>query len=140
MSAETGDPVVGAEIQILPIKHNLGLVEPITAETARDGSFLLEGLPRAQMRMWVRHPAYGVVSRTQPIGAAAAEIAIELPRRTSVTGELVSRMESAFRGGEVLQLRDSAGELAFAEVSEDGSFAFDRDVSPGLVDLSLIHI
>ena len=138
VSAETGDPVVGAEIQILPIKHNLGLVEPITAETARDGSFLLEGLPRAQMRMWVRHPAYGVVSRTQPIGAAAAEIAIELPRRTSVTGELVSRMESAFRGGEVLQLRDSAGELAFAEVSEDGSFAFDRDVSPGLVDISSI--
>ena len=138
VSAETGAPVVGATVQTLPIKHTLGLVAPITAATAADGSFLLEGLPRAQMRMWVRHPDYGVVSRTQSIGAAAAEISIELPNRTSVTGTLVSRMDAAFQGGEVLQLRDSAGELAFAEVGEDGEFVFDRDVSPGLVDISSI--
>jgi|GEM_PF-6991574 len=138
LRAEDGAPVAGASIELVPINQNLGLVDPIATTSAADGVFLLEGLPRLSMQMWVRHPDYGTVSRTQAIGAAASEISVELPNRTRAVGEVYSRTAGVVLGGEVLQLRDSGGEVAYAAVDSEGGFEFDRPVSPGFVDISCV--
>lgn len=136
LSAETGDPVSGATIELVPIDQSLGLVDPVATTSAGDGGFVLEGLPRGSMQLWVRHPDYGAVSRTQGIGAAAAEVSIELPNRTKVRGVVRARTAGAVRGGEVLRLRDSAGDLAYADVGVDGSFVFERAASPGVAEIT----
>jgi hypothetical protein len=135
LSANTQEPIAGATIELVPIDQSLGLVDPIATTSGADGTFLLEGLPRGSMRMWVRHDDYGAVKRTQAIGAVASEVTIDLPDRTRVKGQLVARGDGTFHGGEVLELLDGGGELAHARVGEDGSFAFDKAVSPGFVDI-----
>ena len=137
-SAQSGAPVAGAIVELLPPNQNLGLVDPFVATSAADGSFLVEGLPRGNLWMRVRHPGYGAVERTQGIRATANEVAVELPPRTRLRGTLRSRVEGAFAGGEVLQLVDSADELAYATVQRDGTFAFERSVSPGYAEISVV--
>ncbi|MEC8253609.1 MAG: carboxypeptidase-like regulatory domain-containing protein [Planctomycetota bacterium] len=138
VSAGTGEPVEGATIELVPIDQSLGLVDAAATSSASDGSFVIEGLPRGSMQLWVRHPSFGAVSRTQAIGAAAAEISVELPNRTEVRGVVRVRTERAFRGGEVLQLRDSAGELLYATVSGGGAFAFAGAASPGVAEITCV--
>lgn len=138
LSANTQEPIAGASIELIPIDQNLGLVDPIATTSGEDGTFLLEGLPRGSMRMWVRHADYGAVKRTQAIGAVASQVSIDLPIRTRLRGRLVARDKGAFVGGEVLELLDGAGELAHAVVAEDGGFAFDRPVSPGFVEIMTV--
>ncbi|MCK5944155.1 MAG: carboxypeptidase regulatory-like domain-containing protein [Planctomycetes bacterium] len=138
LCATTQEPIEGATIELVPIQQSLGLVDPIAATSEADGTFLLEGLPRGSMRMLVRHPDYGAVKRTQVIGAVSYDLTIDMPRRTLVKGQLDARGDRAFAGGEVLELLDEGGQLAWATVDDQGRFAFDRPVSPGFVDISTV--
>ncbi|MBX3463445.1 MAG: carboxypeptidase regulatory-like domain-containing protein, partial [Planctomycetes bacterium] len=131
-SALSQEPVAGAAIELLPANVRPGLADPVAGQSAADGAFLLAGLARGTMRLVVRHPEHGVVTRTLAIGAAATEIAVELPPRSQVEGQLVSEQSPApFRGGEVLQIRDVAGQLEHAVVAADGRFRFANTLSPG---------
>ncbi len=138
MCAVTQEPIVGARVDLIPIDQSPGLVAPISVRSGADGGFLVEGVARGSMRMLVRHPEHGAAWRTQAIGSVAQQLVVELPQRTSVEGRLEAAREGAFRGGEVLQLADAAGALAYAVVEADGSFAFDRRVSPGIAEVSVL--
>jgi hypothetical protein len=132
-------PVVGASIELLPINARPGLADPIVAESAADGTFLMSGLPRGNMRLFVRHPEYGAVTRTLPVGTVAADLTIELPPRSQLSGQLVSEDDnSPFLGGELLQIRDTAGQIEHALVSGDGSFRCQAPLSPGWADVRIL--
>lgn len=135
-SAEDGAPIADAVVELVPIDQSVGLVEASATTTDRDGSFLLEGLPRGSMQLRVRHPDFGSVRRTQAVRATATELSIELPRRTRVRGRLATNGAPVALAGRLLQLMDRSGELAFATVAPDGRFEFDRSVSPGFAEIS----
>ena len=129
--ASTQDPVVGAVVQLVPVQQQLGLVDAVTTTTAADGSFLISGLSRGNVRMWVRHPEYGNSIATQSIRSVSNNVLVELPKRSAVAGQL----DGEFVGGEVLQIQDDGGELAFATVGQDGNFACSQTLSPGVVTI-----
>lgn len=132
LAAATQAPIAGATIELLPPNQKLGLVDGIGAQSAADGTFLLTGLARGNMRMVVRHPEYGAVLRTQQVGIATDEVLVELPPRTLVQGVLATDGDaSLLRGGEVLELRDSAGLIHYVAVAADGRFRCDAPLSPG---------
>ena len=137
-SAQSGEPVAGATVELLPPNQNFGYVAPFVATSAADGSFLVEGLPRGNLWMRVRHPDHGAVERTQAIRATANEVAVELPERTRLRGSLRSRADGAVVGGEVLRVIDSADEQFFATVRADGTFAFAGSVCPGFAEFSVV--
>jgi len=132
-------PVVGASIELLPVNARPGLADPIVAESAADGTFLMAGLPRGNMRLFVRHPEYGALTRTLPVGTVAADLTIELPPRSQLSGQLVSEDDtSPFLGGELLQIRDTAGQIEHALVSGDGSFRCQAPLSPGWANVRIL--
>lgn len=139
-------PVAGAAVELLPVNVRPGLADPITAETAADGTFLLSGLPRGNMRIFVRHPDHGAISKTLAIGTVPAELGFELPPRSQLSGQLVVEDGGTrFLGGELLQFLDSAGQLDFCVVAGDGSFRCDAPLSPGwatarLIDSDLVFV
>lgn len=137
VSASSQAPIAGASVQLLPLNQKLGLAEPLGGPTAADGTFLVEGLPRGSMRLLVRHPDHGAVLRTQPIGAVATELLVELPPRSMVEGRLTAE-GGVTVGGEVLELQDEAGQLAFTTVATDGRFRFPFALSPGSGELRAI--
>jgi hypothetical protein len=138
-SAASQAPVAGATVQLIPLNQNLGFVDPLTTRTGADGSFLVTGVPRGSMKLVVRHPDYGVWPRTQPVGVLATELPIELPPRTRLQGQLVvDRPPTLYRGGEVLEARDSGGGLAFAVVGPDGRFEFAHSLAPGSVSVRVL--
>lgn len=131
-SAHNGSPIAGALVQLLPLNGKLGLVDPVATRSGPDGAFVLTGLARGSMRLLVRHDDHGAVIRTETVGVVSTDLQIELPRRTAVSGEITAdRDKPTWRGGEVLQLRDFAGQVAFAVVGADGRFRFDQPLSPG---------
>ncbi|MGC6486037.1 MAG: carboxypeptidase regulatory-like domain-containing protein [Planctomycetota bacterium] len=136
--AEDGAAIEGARVELVPLDQSLGLVEAVTATTGPDGAFLVEGLPRSSMQLRVRHPDYGSVRRTQAIRATATELVVELPGRTRVRGQLTADGGAVELGGQVLQLVDRLGELAFATVDAEGRFEFDRSVSPGAAEMTSV--
>ncbi|MEZ6037115.1 MAG: carboxypeptidase-like regulatory domain-containing protein [Planctomycetota bacterium] len=139
VSASSQEPIADARVQLVPINLKLGLVDPIEARTAADGSFLLEGLPRGSVRLLVRHPEHGTVMRTQTIGAVAQDLPIELPARSVVEGQMVPELvDDVIRGGELLQIQDMAGEVQFATLDADGRFRFPSSLSPGWADLTFV--
>lgn len=138
LAAASQEPIAGAIVELVPINQQLGLVDPISTTTAKDGTFLLDGLPRGSMRMWVRHPDYGIVKRTQTIGAVAHDLTIDLAARTSVTGRVVADEDGIFEGGEVLELRDNANELSYAVLTAEGAFAFPELMSPGIATIRVL--
>lgn len=136
----------GAVVQLLPLSGKLGLVDAHEARTLADGSFEIDGLMRGSMRLFVRHPDFGAVAMTKVVGRSGAasepgaEVAgaiVELPRRSLVSGELrgpaVADAASA-----VLQIRDAAGQLAYASVEADGRFRFASPLSPGMARLRVV--
>ncbi len=129
--ASTQDPIVGAVVQLVPVQQQLGLVDAVTAITADDGSFLISGLSRGNVRMWVRHAEYGNSIATQSIRSISNNVVVELPKRSAVAGQL----DGEFVGGEILQIQDDGGELAFATVAQDGNFSCSRTLSPGVVTI-----
>jgi protocatechuate 3,4-dioxygenase beta subunit len=132
-------PIEGATIELLPANVRPGLADAIAARSAADGTFLLAGLPRGNVRLLVRHPDHGAFTRTLAIGAAATELAVELPPRSQVTGRLVREDERAqLRGGELLQIRDLSGQLEHAVVGADGAFRFPATLSPGRASVRLL--
>lgn len=134
--AGSREPVRGAVVELLPLNGKLGLVDTHAAATDAAGEFTVAGLARGSMRLFVRHPEHGAVVTTQTVGVVATPLEIELPRRSLVTGQLaVDAGAPLWRGGEVLQLRDAAGQLAFADVAADGSFRFAAPLSPGFAEL-----
>jgi hypothetical protein len=135
----TQAPVEGALVQLLPLNQKPGQVDPIEVRTGADGGFLLAGVPRGSMRFLVRHPDHGSVVRTESVGALAADLQIEMPSRSEVSGSLdTHRPPALHRGGERIQLRDKAGQLAWAVIAADGTFRFEQPLSPGLATLRLI--
>ena len=138
-SATSMMPIEGALVELLAWNSKLGLVDPIAATTGPDGTFLLAGLPRGTMRVLVRHPEHGAVMRRLAIGAQTAEVQFELPPRSAVTGRLVTDDQPpVFHGGEVLQIRDSAGQLDHAVVEADGRFRFQAPMSPGSASIVVL--
>ena len=129
--ASTQEPIMGAVVQLVPVQQQLGLVEAVSAVTAADGSFLISGLSRGSVRMWVRHPDYGNSIATQSIRSVSNNVLVELPRRSAVAGQL----DGEFVGGEILQIQDDGGELAFATVEQDGNFSSSQTLSPGVVTI-----
>jgi hypothetical protein len=131
-SAHNASPIADALVQLLPLNGKLGLVDPVATRTGPEGAFVLTGLARGSMRLLVRHADHGAVIRTETVGVVSTGLQIELPRRTAVSGELVvDRGTAPWRGGEILQLRDFAGQVAFAVIGTDGRFRFDQPLSPG---------
>ncbi len=131
-SASTLAPIEGALVQLLPLNSKLGLVDPGIVRTDKDGGFLVTGLARGTMRLVVRHAEHGAVITTQTVGVAAADLQIELPRRSAVVGQLVvDSGPPLWRGDEILQVRDSVGQLAFAALAKDGTFQLAASMSPG---------
>jgi len=131
LSATAQKPIAGAQVQLVPVSDSIGLADPITTKTADDGTFVMAGLPRGSMRLWVRHPNYGIDRSTQSIRAAGNDVTIDLPDRTKVRGLLDTNEEGVFVGGEVLRMRDAGGEVQYTHVGKDGSFEFEQPVSPG---------
>lgn len=132
LAAATQAPIAGATIELLPPNQKLGLVDGITALSGPDGTFLLTGLARGNMRMVVRHPDHGAVLRTQQVGIASEEVLVEMPPRTQVQGVLAADGDaSLLRGGEVLELRDLAGLTCYVTVAADGRFRCGTPLSPG---------
>jgi hypothetical protein len=138
ISAATQQPIAGATVELVPVRHSLGLVDSISTTTDREGAFLLSGLPRGSMRLWVRHPDYGNSIETQTIGSIAKELSIELPERVKVVGQLLAGDEGAIVGGEILEVQDDGRELAYAVVQPDGNFEFERRLSPGFADFRVL--
>ena len=138
LCAATQEPIAGASVELLPVRHSLGLVETVRTTTAADGTFRLSGLPRGSMRLWVRHPDFGNSMETQTIGSIAKDLTIELPERVIVAGQLSAAEDGAFVGGEILEVQDDGRELAYAVVQPDGSFEFDRRLSPGFADFRVV--
>ena len=125
-------PIEGATVELLPANVRPGLHDTFATSTASDGTFLLAGLPRGNMRLYVRHPDHGAYTRTLAIGVVAADLALELPPRSLVQGQLLADEDGVpFVGGMVLQIRDVAGQLDHAVVAPDGRFRFETPLSPG---------
>lgn len=135
--------IAGATVELLPINHKLGMVVPIAARSDERGELLLDGLPRGAMQVYVRHPEYGAVVRTQSIGAVAQDLLVEMVPRAAVRGVLTSHLTDddavVFAGDEQLELVDEAGLLSYADVAADGSFAFAESVSPGFATLRVVR-
>jgi len=138
LSTSTQAPIAGALVQVIPLSDSIGLSDPIATTTDANGTFLLGGLPSGSMRLWVRHDDYGVSRSTQTIGASGNDVAIELPDLTRVAGVLQGVGPDVFTGGETLMMRDAGNALAFTTVQADGSFTFDRAVSPGPADIRVL--
>ncbi|MEO6593477.1 MAG: carboxypeptidase regulatory-like domain-containing protein [Planctomycetota bacterium] len=138
-SAMSQQPIAGALVEILPSNSQLGLVDPIAAITGDDGTFLLSGLSRGNMRVIVRQAEHGAVIRTEAIGAISSELAFEMPPRSVVAGQIVFVAgEPPFRGGNVLRIRDIAGQVDFATIAADGQFRFAAPLSPGAAKLQVL--
>ncbi|MFO1078177.1 MAG: carboxypeptidase regulatory-like domain-containing protein [Planctomycetota bacterium] len=133
-------PVQGALVQLVPTSGRLGLVDPISATSDRDGTFALAGLSRGPMALLARHEDHGSARRTVSIGTGAPEIVLELPPRSIVAGTLAAGGggDDVTPRGAALQLTDAAGEIQHAVVGDDGAFAFARPVVPGRATL-LVH-
>ncbi len=140
ISASTQAPIAGALVQLLPVNGKLGLVDPGEARTASDGTFLLSGLARGNMRLFVRHPDHGAVLRTQTVGTVSTEVLVEMPMRSTVSGQLVvGRSPERWRGDELLQIQDSAGQVEHTPIGADGAFRFAATLSPGWARLRLLE-
>ncbi|MBL8730390.1 MAG: carboxypeptidase regulatory-like domain-containing protein [Planctomycetes bacterium] len=138
-SAVSQLPIAGATVELLPVNTRPGLADPIVAESAEDGTFLLSGLPRGNMRIFVRHPEYGAFTRTLAVGPVSSDVAIELPPRSQLSGQLFIEDESrAFLGGQLLQFRDSAGQLEHCLADADGRFRCETSLSPGWANVRLL--
>lgn len=132
ISAATQAPVEGALIELLASNGRPGFADPIVARTAADGTFALVGMPRGNMRIFVRHPDHGALLRNVTIGASRTELAYELPQRSSVNGRLAGAAGgSKLVGGEVLEIRDSAGQVELATIADDLTFRFPASLTPG---------
>jgi protocatechuate 3,4-dioxygenase beta subunit len=140
------DGIAGAVVQLLPLSGKLGLVDAHEARTLADGSFEIGGLARGSMRLFVRHPDFGAVAMTKVVGRAGtapdsgeeqAGTIVELPRRSLVSGELRGPA-LAGAASVVLQIRDAAGQLAYAPVDADGRFRFASPLSPGVASLRVV--
>ena len=139
ISAVSQQPIEGAVVDVLSGNQRPGLVQTIRTRTGADGTFLLSGLPRGKMQLLVRHEAHGADMSPLASGATTAEVRIELPSRSEVSGRLVSiASQNEFRGGEVLQIRDFAGQLAHAVVAADGRFRFTDPLSPGSATITVL--
>jgi protocatechuate 3,4-dioxygenase beta subunit len=137
--AGTTTPLEGARVELLPLNGKPGLVDTQPVLTDKYGEFIIAGLARGSMRLIARHPDHGALMTTQTVGAPAPPLLLELPRRSLVTGKLdADGGAKPWRGGEHLMLRDSAGQLAFADLGADGSFAFPAAMSPGWANLALV--
>jgi 5-hydroxyisourate hydrolase-like protein (transthyretin family) len=134
-SAGNQAPVAGAIVELVPPSQKLGLVDPIRTRTGADGAFVLAGVATGAMSLIVRHPDHGCVLRGPTVGVAAPDLLIDLPAKSTVRGRLQAESAGLWRAGDLLQLRDAAGQLARAAVAADGSFAFDEAVSPGFATL-----
>lgn len=132
LAATTQAPIAGATIELLPPNQKLGLVDGVVAQSGADGTFLLTGLARGNMRMVVRHPEHGAVLRTQQVGIATDEVLVEMPPRTLVQGVVAPDGDpSLLVAGAVLELRDLAGLCAYVTLGADGRFRCDTPLSPG---------
>lgn len=134
LRAATQEPIEGATVELEPLSKSLGLVDPVGTVTAKDGTFLLSGLPRGGVRMLVRHADYGTSLEIVSIRSVAKDVTIELPDRATVAGSV----DGVFAGGEILEVQDSGREIAHAVVQPDGSFVFTRKLSPGFVDFRVL--
>ncbi|HZN38460.1 MAG TPA: carboxypeptidase regulatory-like domain-containing protein [Planctomycetota bacterium] len=139
ISAVSQLPIEGAVVDVLAGNQRPGLVQTIRTATGPDGSFFLSGLPRGKMQLLVRHEAHGADMSPLVIGATTAEVPIELPSRSEVSGRLVSvASQHEFRGGELLQIRDLAGQIGYAVVAADGRFRFAEPLSPGPASITVL--
>jgi len=142
-----GEAIAEALVQLLPLSGKLGLVDADEARTGADGSFEIQGLARGSMRLFVRHPEFGALLMTKVVGRAnavtAAEpdaepatgLVLELPGRSQVAGLLRGPGLTPAAEGVVLQIRDFAGQIAWARLAADGSFRFATALSPGFARL-----
>lgn len=130
-------PVADAAILAMALNARLGLSEPATATSGPDGSFLLAGLGRGNLRVEVRHPALGTVARTLAVGADGNTVLFELPTRTQLRGHLLEERPALLAEivGRDLVLRDEFGFTSRARVATDGAFVFPEPVSPGWVTI-----
>src|SRR5439155_12783265 len=99
------------------------------------GAFQRAGLARGNLRLEIRHPKYGVGSRTVVVGPQPTSLLVELAPRAAVAGRLVAAagMDPA---GATLTLRSAADELVGSTVGADGAFQFAAKVTPGWATLA----
>jgi hypothetical protein len=133
IGASSQQPVAGARVELVPLRQKLGLVVPVVMTTGGDGLFTLAGLPRGSMRLVVRHPEFGAVLRTVTLGGAVGDLVVELPPRSVVEGVFAGHAVA----GELLQVQDASGQVAFTRVEADGGFRFPQPLSPGVAELRL---
>jgi hypothetical protein len=138
LSVETRAPVPDAVIELLPANSRAGFADPLTARAGADGRFTITGIGRSVMRLVVRHPEFGAVSRAVQVGVDDAPLEVELPRRAAVVGALDAARGATLSPGVWLRLRDAGGQIGFATVGADGAFRFPGDWSPGLAELRAV--
>lgn len=132
-------PIAGATVELLPTNAKPGLVDPVVATSDADGVFELRGLARGTVKMTARHPGFSGVSRTLAIGPATSDLAIELPPRSRVAGQLsLAGAVPPGLAGQLLQLRDAVGEIGHALVDAEGHFEFPAPLSSGPATLALV--
>ncbi|MGE3174991.1 MAG: carboxypeptidase regulatory-like domain-containing protein [Planctomycetota bacterium] len=136
VAAATQEPIADAVVRALPPGQDFGQNDPATASTDADGRFRLAGLSRGILRVEVRHRDFGTAVRTFVVGPQPTPLAVDLPPRSTVRGRLAAADPALVRGAH-LTLRSSVDELASAVVGDDGTFAFERSLTPGWASLSV---
>ncbi len=136
-------PVVGADLVLLPANGRLGLVDPVRATSGPNGEFALEGLARGTMLLLARHPEHGTLRRTVTARATPAETVLEMPGRSRVSGRLVGAPPADGQpaldvGGVTLRFVETGGEIQRVTTAADGTFAFERPVSPGRATIAAL--
>ena len=135
-------PLAGAVVDLMPTNAvgRLGLVDPITAATDAEGQFMLPGLSRGPMHLQVRHPEYGMASRTVSVGAMSGMLVLELPGRSEVRGLLQRPADADLEvGGVALRLIHlRSGEIQHVVTAHDGSFELARRMPPGKASVALL--
>lgn len=139
VDAASRAPIEGAAVQVLPAGTRPGLSDPITTRTDRDGAFTFAGLAAGSVRVLIRHPDHGALLRNLTIGTNSAEPVYAMPGRSILRGRVAAENgQTVVVEGEVLEIRDSAGQLEYATVARDGTFRFDASLSPGTATLTAV--
>lgn len=139
VGANSQAPIADATVEALPANGRPGLADPVTARTGPDGTFVLDGLARGNLRVLVRHPEYGAVTRNVTVGPSTGDMSFEMSGRSRVAGRLAVAADGARPAwnGEELEIRDSAGQVDYATVAADGSFRFASALSPGAATITV---
>lgn len=137
-----GQALVGARVELIPRLAGRRRAEPLRTETDLEGRFAFEALPAGEYRLTARHSDALGAAQTVELGAARADLRLELEGALRLQGSVLDEHELAvpFAGvraqrveGPNLSSRED-GERRYARADAYGRFEF-RELEVGLYEL-----